>query len=172
MNRAIARDPKYALAHAALGDAYLILGNQGYLAPRQAYPQAKAAAARAIELDPELAEPRITRAYASYLYDWDPATADREFKNALDLNPNYAAGRQWHSIYLMGRGRVQEAFDEINRAVAVDPTSLIVNATIAWLHYFNRDYDRAIESSRRTLELDPHFRTSHHYLGLALLDLR
>src|SRR5262249_44018372 len=82
LNRAIARDGRYALAHAALGDAYLSLGNYCYLAPRQAYPQAKAAAARAIDLDPELAEPRITRAYASYLFDWDPSTADREFKVA------------------------------------------------------------------------------------------
>src|SRR5262249_921647 len=79
LTRAIARDGRYPGAQAALGDAYLSLGNYCYLARRGAYPGAKAAAARAIELDPELAEPRITRAYASYLYDWDPATADREF---------------------------------------------------------------------------------------------
>ena len=167
--KALAIDPTYAGAYVGLADSYNILGNLGYRPPADAYPHAKAAASKALELDRDLAEARIALAYATYLYDRDAATAEREFEHALALNPSYASGRQWHSIFLASRGRTDEALAEIERARRLDPTSPIIRATVGWLLYLSRRFETSIDESRKVLELEPDFRTAHYYLGLAYL---
>lgn len=166
---AIEKDPAYALAHAGLADAYLTLGNRGFITPAEAYPRAKSSAAQALALDEDLAEPRIVLAYAAFLYDWKADVAEREFARGLDRNPNYASGHQWRAIYEMALGRTDRAFAEIERAQQLDPTSLIIDSTTCWLHYLQHDYDRAVERCRQTLDLDPQYRSAHYYLGLAYL---
>lgn len=166
---AIDQDPAYALAHAGLADAYITLGNRGFITPAEAYPRAKSSAAQALALDKDLAEPRIVLAYAAFLYDWQADVAEREFARGLEDNPNYASGRQWHAIYEMALGRTERAFAEIERAQQLDPTSLIIDSTVCWLRYLQRDYDGAIDRCKRTLDLDQHYRSAHYYLGLAYL---
>ena len=168
-SEAIARDRSYALAYAGLADAYITLGNRGFITPAEAYPRAKSAAAEALAIDESLAEPRIVLAYAAFLHDWNARAAEREFTRGLDSNPNYASGRQWHAIYEVARGRSDEGLAEIQRAKRLDPTSLIIDATVCWLHYLRHDYQRAIDTCRQTLDLDPNFRSAHYYLGLAYL---
>ncbi len=169
---AIARDRSYALAYAGLADAYITLGNRGFLPPADAYPRAKSSAAEALVLDATLAEPRIVLAYAAFLHDWNAQAAEREFTRALDGNPNYASGRQWHAIYQVSRGHTEEGLAEIQHAKRLDPTSLIIDATVCWLHYLRHDYQHAIDTCTQTLDLDPNFRSAHYYLGLAYLGQR
>ncbi len=164
---AIGKDPNYALAYTGLADSYSILGDYGFVPPREAFPRAKGAATRALELDDTLAEAHNSLAYVRWAYDWDWAGAEREFKRAIELNPNYASGHQFYGEYLTAMGRHREALAEVGRAHELDPLSLIVNAVVGWAFYFARQYDQAVEQCRRTLELDPNFARVHIYLGRA-----
>jgi eukaryotic-like serine/threonine-protein kinase len=163
---AIAIDPAYALAHAGRADCYHNLGGWGHLPPREAYPKAKAAATRALEIDATLAEAHTALAMAVKEYDWDWAAAQRGYRRAIALNPNYAVAHQWYGEYLAALGRHTEAIGEFQRAQELDPLSLIINATLG-RHgfYFARRYDLAIEQCRKTLELDPNFWVAHYFLA-------
>jgi TolB-like protein/Tfp pilus assembly protein PilF len=165
--RAIALDPQFAAAHDGLADTYAVLGfwTYGMLPPREAFPRARAAARRALELEPGLAEAYATLGFVQYEFDWDFAGAERSFQRALELNPSYATGRQRYASLLGLLGRSAEALAEIERARALDPLSLLVNHTVAWLHYFARDFDQAREGCRRTLELNPGFPVTHLLLA-------
>lgn len=165
--QAIALDPAYALAYAGLADSYLIMGNFSALAPADAFPKAKAAAEKALEIDATLSEARVTRAFATYLYDRDWEHAEREFKRALSEAPHYGPGHQWYAVSLTSRGRFDEAVAEILRAKEVDPLSLVINAVHAWVLYLGRRYDEAIDQAQRTLVMDARFSLPHYYLGLA-----
>lgn len=167
--QAIAQDPAYALAYTGLADCYNILGDYGFLPPHDAFPRAKAAATRALELDETLAEGHTSLAYVQWAFDWDWAAAEWGFKRAVTLQPGYATAHQWYAEFLTARGRHDEASAEIARAQLLDPLSLIVNAVIGWAFYFARRYDEAIEQCRKILELDPHFARAHIYLGRALV---
>jgi serine/threonine-protein kinase len=159
------RDPGYALAYAGLADCYALLGDYGFLPPRDAYPKAKAAAEKALELDDTLAEAHTSLAFAKVQYDWDWPGAEREFQKALALNPNYATAHQWYSEYLSAMGRHDEALREIRRAQELDPLSLIIHAVVGRALYFARRYDEAAEQCRQTVELDPNFGVAHLFLG-------
>ena len=165
--QAIAHDPAYAMAYAGLADSYLIMGNFSALAPADAFPKAKAAAEKALEIDATLSEARVTRAFATYLYDRDWEHAEKEFKRALSEAPHYGPGHQWYAVSLTSRGRFEEAVAEIRRAKEVDPLSLVINAVHAWVLYLGRRYDEAIDQARRTLVMDASFSLPHYYLGLA-----
>lgn len=165
--QAIAHDPAYALAYAGLADSYLIMGNFSAVAPADAFPKAKAAAQKALDIDPALSEARVTRAFVAYLYDRDWAYAEREFRRALSEAPHYGPGHQWYAVSLTSRGRFDAAVEEIVRAKEVDPLSLVINAVHAWVLYLGRRYDEAIEQAERTLVTDPSFSLAHNYLGLA-----
>ncbi len=155
--QAIGRDPAYAVAYAGLADSYSVLGSYGFLAPEEVMPKAKAAAQKALEIDETLAEPHTSLAWVIHRYDRDYPAAEREFRRAIQLNPNYATARHWYGLFLAGMGRHAEAMAEMERARQLDPLSLIINTNLGWIQYFDRQYDRAIEQYRRTLEMDPTF---------------
>jgi serine/threonine-protein kinase len=163
--QAKARDPGYALAYAGLADCYALLGDYGFLPPHDAYPKAKAAAEKALELDDTLAEAHTSLAFAKVQYDWDWPGAEREFQKALALNPNYATAHQWYSEYLSAMGRHDEALREIRRAQELDPLSLIIHAVVGRALYFARRYDEAAEQCRQTVEMDRNFGVAHLFLG-------
>jgi DNA-binding winged helix-turn-helix (wHTH) protein/Tfp pilus assembly protein PilF len=164
---AIDVDPSYALAYAGLADAHFLLGVYRARPPRETFPKAQAAAAKALELDSELAEAQCCLAYMKACYDWDWLGAEREFKRALELNPNYVTGHIWYSDYLSALGRFDEALAQVERALEMDQLSLISNLNLALPLYFARQYDRAIEQLHKTLELDQNYALGHWSLGRA-----
>jgi TolB-like protein/DNA-binding winged helix-turn-helix (wHTH) protein/Tfp pilus assembly protein PilF len=164
--QAIEKDPGYALAYAGLADAYNILGNWSILPPKEAYPKAKAAARKALEIDDALAEAHVSLAFASYLFDWD-WSAEEGFKRAIALNPNYGPAHQWYGVCLLSTGRVDEAIAEARRAREVEPFSLIINAVVGWVSFLGHRYDEAIEACRKTLEMEQSFPPGHEYLAMA-----
>ena len=165
--QAIAKDPTYALAYDGLADGYNILGNYGYVPPNEAFPKAKEAALKALQLDDTLAEAHTSLAFAKTDYDWDWAGAEREFQRAIELNPNYAYAHTLHSYHLQKMGRFDEAIVEGKRGVELDPLSLIANRILGQAFYHARKYDQAIEQLRKTLELDSNFTSAHGLLGMA-----
>jgi TolB-like protein/Flp pilus assembly protein TadD len=163
--KAIELDPNYALAYSRLADSFGPRAHFGYLPPREAWPKAKAAFLRAREIDATLAEGYPTLAIISLFYDWDWAAAEREFKRAIELNPNSPEPYPVYGYYLVAMERLDEAIVAIKRAVSLDPLSLIFNSMMGALYYFARRYDEAIEQSRRTLAMEPYFAEAHHMLG-------
>lgn len=165
--QAIAKAPGFALAYTGLADSYNMLGY--YVGPpSDAYPKAKAAALRALEIDETLPEARTSLGFVSFFYEWDTLAAEREFKRAIELNPRHANAHHWYSLCLAAVGRLDEALAEIKRAQELDPLSLIIEETVGWILHFAGEYDQAIEQYRRTLELDPSFMPAHDGLALAL----
>ncbi len=163
--RAIERDPGYALAYAGLADCYNLLSYYSILSPKDSFPKAKAAATRALEIDESLAEAHTSLALATMAFDWDWARAELEYKRALELNPNYATAHQWYAEYLAAMGRQPEALTEIRRAGEIDPLSLIVSAAQGYIGYFGHDFDETIRQCEKTLEMDPNFVPAHWFLG-------
>ena len=135
-------------------------------------PKAKAAASAALELDPALAEAHTSLAYAHLYFDWDWAAAEREFRQALAINPNYATAHHWYHEFLTAMGRFEEQTAEILLAQELDPLSLIINTDVGWGLYYRGSYDEAIEQLIHTLELDANFAVAHLILGLAYAQKR
>lgn len=163
-NEAVAKDPSYALAYVGLADSYSLLSDYGGLPPKEAYPQAKRAAIRAVELDDRLAEAHATLAYIKTGYDWDWRGAEEGFRRAIELNPNYETAHQWYAEYLSGMGRHQEAIAEIRRAREINPLSLIINAVEVSVLCIAREYDQGISQGQKALEMDPNFAEVYEYL--------
>jgi len=164
-NQAIRDDPNYALAYAGMSDCYALLGDFGFVAPREGFPKAKEAATRALAIDEKLAEAHTSLGRVKRDYDWDWPGAEQEFKRAIELNPNELSAHQWYAVYLSALGRHQEAIAEIKRALELDPLSLPVNTVTARVLYLARQYDEAIEQSRKTIEMDRRFATVYQNLG-------
>jgi len=163
--QAIESDPGYALAYAGLADSYNLLASYSMLASSDAFPRAKAAATRALELDEGLAEAHTSMSFAKFGYDWDWAEAERGFKRALELNPGYPMAHQWYAVMLVALSRFEESFAHVVRAQELDPLSLPINTLVGWLHHLARDYDRAIAQYKSTIELDTGFALAHRRLG-------
>ena len=168
--QAIARDPGYASAYSGLADAYALLGFRGGLPSKDALVQAKAAAQKAIELDNTLAEPHASLAFIAETHEWDWATAEREYKRALELNPGDARAHHWYAGYLMYVGRFEEGIAEARRARDLDPLSLPVNNALAGRLLVAGRVDAAMEQLHKTLEMNPHFGPAHQTLGWAYLN--
>jgi TolB-like protein/Tfp pilus assembly protein PilF len=165
--QAIAKDPAYALAYDGLADGYSVLGNYGYVPPKEAYPRAKEAVLKALQLDDTLAEAHTSLAFVMTDYDWDWPGAEREFQRAIGLNPNYAYAHALYAYHLYRIGQFDKAIAESKRALELDPLSLIGNRILGQSYYYARKYDQAIEQYRKTLELDPNFTAAHRSLGMA-----
>jgi TolB-like protein/Tfp pilus assembly protein PilF len=166
--QAIEKDPGYAPAYAGLADSYDMLGAGSYrvLPPKEAYPKAEAAAMKALELDSTLAEAHTSLGWSKWVFDWDWQGAEREYKQAIELNPNYANAHHWYAGYLLDMGRYTEAIGEDRKAESLDPLSLIISADLgdealgpAGL------YDQEMEQCRKTLEMDPNFAQAHMCLA-------
>src|SRR5216684_175173 len=163
------RDPQYALAYAGLADCYGIIGATiyGTVPAAEAAPKAKAAAIRALEIDPSLAEAETSLATAKFNYDWDWSGAAEGFKRAIQLDPKYATAYQRFSLYSIAMGRFDESFEQIRRARDLDPLSISINSSFGWRLYLARQYDRSIAQLRDTLEMDPNYEWAHLILGQA-----
>ena len=167
--RAIEKDPTYALAHAGLADAYVLLPGFGAASPQESLPLAKAAAQKALELDDTLAEAHSSLALVLICYDFDLAGSMKEFERAIQLNPNYATAHQWFGNQtLLLSGDFDRAITEGKRAVELDPLSLIINADLGIDYLVARRYNEAIEQFHKTIEIDPRFYYAHWTLGEAL----
>jgi serine/threonine-protein kinase len=163
LQQAVAKDPKYALAHAGLADAYLFLGSYWV----EAISEAKAAAIKAIELDPTLAEAHVALGHIRLWLDWDRAAAETEFRRGIEINPASALAHNEYAMYLAAVGRVGDAMTEIARAQEADPGSAIVGTNRGWCLLYSRKSTDAVEQFRRTLQLDPNYLGAHWGLGAA-----
>src|SRR5271166_228855 len=163
--QAIASDPAYAPAYSGLGEAYAMLGFRGGLPSKDALSGAKKAALKAIELDDGLAEPHASLAFIAETYEWDWPAAEREYKQALELNPGYAQAHNWYAGYLTYTGRFNEGVAEAICARELDPLSLPLNNALAGRLLAAGRYDEASRQVQKTLELDQHFAPAHQTLG-------
>ena len=155
--QAIEKDSNYALAFAGLADSYALLGDYGVAPVGEVFPKMKAAAARALEIDDQLAEVHTSLAYAKMLSDWDWPGAEQEFRRAIELNYSYATAHHWYSEFLAAMARFDEALEEAKRAEELDPLSLIINTNVGYILYGARRYDEAIDEFKKTLEMAPDF---------------
>lgn len=151
------KDSMYAPALVGAADARAVLGFYDYVAPRDAFPAAEAAARRAILLDPTLAAPHATLGYVSLYYHWDLARGEAEFKRAIELDDDYATGHQWYANLLVAAGRFPEAVQQIQRAQQADPLSLIARAAEVWVHHFAGDQPAALKRLRSVLASSPDY---------------
>ena len=170
-NQAIEEDPKYAQAYSGLADTYALLGDWQYavMTPKEAFPKAKAAAIKALELDSTLGEAHNSLAFILDGFDWDLDSAGKEFRRAIELNPGYATAHHWYAWHLSLLGRYDEAIAEMRKAENLDPLSLIINADLAELLVLAHSYDESIRQSRKTIEMDPNFALAHNQLAQAYL---
>jgi eukaryotic-like serine/threonine-protein kinase len=165
--RAIKEDPSYAPAHAGLADCYNMLAYYSILHGRDAYPKARDAAMKALSLDQGLAEAHAALAFIHYQWEWNWQEADREFRRAIDLDPNYAPAHQWYSSFLAAMGRTDEAVEEGNRAAELEPFSISVSMHPGWINYLMRRYDAAIKLSQQNTKLYPNSFFVLRYQALA-----
>jgi TolB-like protein/Tfp pilus assembly protein PilF len=165
-SEAIGRDPDYAPPYAGLSDAYAALRYAAYSPPHAVMPQAKAAAEKAVRLDPALAEAHVSMGVVFMSYEFDWPAAETELRRAIELSPNLADAHHYYALYFAGLGRHDEARAEMDRAVALDPLSLMILTNAGWASYLAREYDRLIELSRKAIELEPNFWMAHINLGM------
>ncbi len=162
------RDPNYALAFAGLADCYALLNEYAAVQVTEAAPRAKAYAERAIAIDESLAEPHATLGtIASQLWQW--AEAEKEYKRAIELNPNYPTAYHWYSITLLYLGRKDESLAIIQRARELDPMSSIITAAFSWVQQVRGDHQASIDTSLKLIELDPNFGIAYVNLARAYL---
>jgi len=165
--QAIEADPDYAVAQVGIADSWAVLGFHAIAPPGEAFPRAKAAASRALEIDPSLAEARDPLAYALHYYDWKWTASEREFRRCLEEAPQDATAHMHYAGLLTALGRFTEALEEWRRAQKLDPLSLINRAATGWFFYLVRRYEDAIREAQKTLEMDPTFAFARRVMGLA-----
>jgi Tfp pilus assembly protein PilF len=160
--QAIDKDPNSARAYAGLADSYALMSGYDTSVPAgEVLPRARTAALKAVELDDRLAEAHTSLALIEQNCDWNWQAAEREYRRAIQLNPNYATAHHWYAEFLGLQGRFDESFAEMGRARQLDPLSLIMAADNGAILYFARKYDRAIEQFRTVLEMEPDFPRAH-----------
>jgi serine/threonine-protein kinase len=170
-NQAIQKDPNYALAHAGLANAYLVLG-ANYLSPQETYPRAEAAARKALELDDTLAEAHYAMAATKFFYYWDFPETEKELSRVLELNPNYSNAYNLRSTLHLAKGQTDEAISEVKRALDLDPFSLLFNNKLSTAYYYARDYRAAVDQIKKTMQMDPQATFLHNDLCMNYALLR
>ncbi len=166
-NQAIARDPTYALAYTGLADTYGASATNGWIAPTEGYPKAMAAVKKALELDGTLAEAHCTLGALTMFYLLDWATAEREYKRAIELNPNYPETYEVYAFLLSATGRLTEAIETDKRGLEADPLSIPLSNDLGGAYYLARRYDEAIKQYQKTNEMDPSQNGTYGALGYA-----
>src|SRR6059058_643115 len=167
LKQAIAKDPGYALAYAALADSYGILRFYGGASPNESIVPATAAAKKALELDDSLAEAHASLGLIA-TEELEIHRGVSELERAVQLNPNYATAHHWLSLALTALGQSDRSITELKRALELDPLSMIINADLSIGYLYARRYDEAEAQARKTLEIDPRSFVAHYYLGMAL----
>ena len=163
-NQAIQSQPDYAVAYVGLADSYALLALRGIVPAKEAFPKAREAAQKAIDLDNGLGDAYATMAHVR-LHEWDWAGLDQEFKRALELTPGNAMPYSWYSEYLTTMGRSDESIAVVKKAQEIDPVSPVISTTLPHAYYFARKFDQAMEYLRKSLDLDPHHFMLHLRLG-------
>jgi TolB-like protein/DNA-binding winged helix-turn-helix (wHTH) protein/Tfp pilus assembly protein PilF len=166
LNEAIAIDPNYARAYAALANCYQLIGFYEYLPPSEAYTKSEEAAKKAMSLDNSIAEAHVAMLSALTDYNHDWPGAEREFKATVAIDPNYAAAYQYYGFALFGMGRGEEALAAMNRAKELDPVSPSVQTSLAWALFLLRKNEESAQECKRALELYPDFIPAHQLLGI------
>jgi eukaryotic-like serine/threonine-protein kinase len=169
--RAIEKDPGYTLAQVGLADSYNVRGFYAYAAPRDVFPKAKAAALRALEIDPTMTEARASLAYVQLYYEWDWLGAEKELQAVVHESPGYSTARLYYGNCLCVLGRFTEAVAEFEKGRELDPLSMIINTGPGWTLYFARRYEEAAEYLRKALEIDNQFVLAHAMLGESYLQM-
>src|SRR5262245_29992045 len=164
--QAIEIDPNYAAAYAGLADCYSMLVNYSVLPGSEAFPKAKDAAEKALALDENLAEAHAARAFIYFLWEWNWAEAGREYRRAIQLDPDYSSARQWYSSLLAATRQTEEALEQAKEARKLDPFSPIIASHPAWINYLSRNAEGAIREARGALKLDQNFFPARRYLAL------
>lgn len=163
--QAVSIDPNYALAYTGLADCYAL--NELLPSPSsESYPKAQSAVMKALQIDDSLAEAHTSLAWIKVWFEWDWPGAEKEFKRALELNPNYMPAHNFYAVYLSYLRRDDEALVEIKRAQEIDPTSLLINTTFGALLFRARRDDEAVGQLRQTIEMDSNFSRAHLYLAM------
>jgi tetratricopeptide (TPR) repeat protein len=170
--RAVHTDPEYALAYSGLADSYSMLAVYGVVPPGEAYPKARAAARRALELNTSLAEAHLSTAYVALVYEWDWGEAERACRRAIELQPSYAAAHHWLGWSLASVGRLDEAAVAARRALALEPLSPQVQSRASQILSYAGLPEEGAAGSLRALELDPNFFLALETLGSAYLHPR
>ena len=163
--QAIVKDPNDAHAYVGLADCYNLLREFGVMPPGEAYPRALSAAQRAVQLDETSAEAHISLAFATYWWSWRGVTAEREFKRALELNPNCARAHHWYATYLLGRRRFQEALNQIEQARKLEPSSTPILADKGLLLWQSGHHAEGLDVLTLLEKTEPSFSSTHDYLG-------
>jgi serine/threonine protein kinase len=162
--RAVELDPTYALAYAGLGDAYGAMAYYGHVAPAEGFPRASAAARRALELDPDVADAHVTLAIERLFWGWDRPAAEREIQTAIKLNPKLALAHSVFGLIAAIGGRHEEALQHVLHARELDPLSLFINVGVAWIHHFAGRADEAIREALAAREIVPGFEEAGNVL--------
>ena len=171
--QAVKLDPKFALAYARLSEVYGTMPAYPYLSPREAFPEAKAAAEKALEIDPTLSEAHTFLAYVQVIYDWNWAEGERSFKRALELDPNnFSAHFRYGQIYLLPTGRTDEAISEIKQGLKAEPLDVNMGVTVAWAYLIRGQNEEALEVARKIHDLEPNHQLSRWILATVLTEMR
>jgi tetratricopeptide (TPR) repeat protein len=169
--QAIKLDSNYALAYARLAESYGLLAWYTSILPKEVFTKAKSAVMKALAIDENLAEAHSALGFIKMYYDWDWEASEVEFKRAIQTKPGYVTAHQWYAEYLTLMGRHEEALEEIQIALELDPLSLLINHHVGYHLYFARQYDKAAEQFQKTLELDSNYDVSLNMLGNAYLEM-
>ena len=162
---AVERDPHYALAHVGLADTFNVLGYYSVIPPSEAYPKAKAASSRALEMDDRLAEAHASRGFSLLFYDRDWDASEQSLRRAIELDPSYASGHQWLGWVQFVRERFREAVDSLRRAQKLDPLSPIIGCHLAYTLELSGQLSEAVDQLHATLLLNSSFALAHYHLG-------
>ena len=168
---AIDKDPDYAQAYAGLADTYALLGSMPYavMPPIEASTRAKVAAKRALAIDGDLVDAQVSLAFVVYSFDWDWTAGEAGFRRAIEIDPEYQQAHYWYSLFLGELGRFDEQLSEAQRALDIDPLSLVGNYAVGLAHYFARRQDQARQSLNSALEIAPNFPPARRLLGQSFL---
>jgi len=168
--QAVAKDPNYAAAYLGLADCLSVLGWTGFVAPDEGCGRAGGLTIQALEMDRGSGEAHASLGFATMLYDYDFAAAEKEFERSIELSPRYATAHQWFGLYLALMARFEEGYTELKRAVRLDPHSLMIRVTLGFVCWCWRRYDEAIEQFEKVLETDPNFLWAHCDIGFTYAD--
>jgi DNA-binding winged helix-turn-helix (wHTH) protein/Flp pilus assembly protein TadD len=164
--QAIALDPAYAAAYVGIADTYNLLGAQhSVLSPKEAFPKARAAAQRALEIDPDMAEAYASIGFVNYCFDWDRESSENNFRKAIELKPNYPTAHHWYGEFLATTGRFTEAVAEMRQALTLDPLSLAILTDLGATFYYEREYHRSERALSEAIAVDPNFVRAHLVLA-------